>query len=64
MNKVHHHTHQLRPNDIKNIEINLPNLETQKKIGKFLSDIENKIKINNKINDNLDVNRLSRLVRL
>ncbi|EIE39874.1 Type I restriction-modification system DNA methylase [Mycoplasmopsis canis PG 14] len=54
----------ITPNDIKNIEINLPNSETQKKIGKFLSDIENKIKINNKINDNLDVNHISRLVRL
>lgn len=44
----------ITPNDVKNIEINLPNIEVQRKIGKFLSDIERKIKTNSKINDNLE----------
>ncbi|WP_341490412.1 restriction endonuclease subunit S [Mesomycoplasma ovipneumoniae] len=44
----------ITPNDVKNIEINLPNIEVQRKIGKFLSDIEWKIKTNSKINDNLE----------
>ncbi|AIA29318.1 Type I restriction modification system specificity subunit HsdS [Mycoplasmopsis californica] len=44
----------ITPNDVKNIEINLPNIEIQRKIGKFLSDIESKIKTNCMINDNLE----------
>ena len=39
--------------DIRKLEINLPDLEIQKKIGKLLSVIEDKIETNNEINDNL-----------
>ena len=38
---------------VQNIEIDLPDLDTQIKIGSILSDIDDKIAINNKINDNL-----------
>ncbi|MSN96983.1 restriction endonuclease subunit S [Campylobacter sp. FMV-PI01] len=44
----------ITPNDIKNIDINLPQIDIQRKVGKILSNIENKIKLNNKINDNLE----------
>ena len=41
-------------NEIYNLEINIPNNEfIQKKISKILSDIDNKIELNNKINNNL-----------
>ncbi|MGV2393337.1 UNVERIFIED_CONTAM: restriction endonuclease subunit S [Campylobacter lari] len=40
-------------NDIKNLKIKLPDLNTQKKISNILFKIEQKIKLNNKINDNL-----------
>ena len=38
---------------IKKLEINLPPLNIQKKIAKILSDIDERIELNNKINDNL-----------
>ena len=38
---------------IKDIDVYLPSLETQKKVGKILNDIESKIKANNAVNDNL-----------
>ena len=38
---------------IKKLEINLPSLNIQKKIAKILSDIDERIELNNKINDNL-----------
>ena len=38
---------------IKDIDVYLPTLETQKKVGQILNDIENKIQANNRINDNL-----------
>lgn len=42
-------------NEIYNLEINIPNNEfIQKKISKILSDIDNKIESNNKINNNLE----------
>ena len=43
-------------NEIYNLEINIPNNEfIQKKISKILSDIDNKIELNNKINNNLEI---------
>ena len=39
--------------DIRKLEIRLPDLEVQKKIGRLLSTIEDKIETNNEINDNL-----------
>lgn len=39
--------------DIRKLEISLPDLEVQKKIGRLLSTIEDKIETNNEINDNL-----------
>tara|TARA_R110002049_G_scaffold12931_1_gene57178 strand:- start:14319 stop:15644 length:1326 start_codon:yes stop_codon:yes gene_type:complete len=44
----------LNSNDIKNFEIYLPNLDSQKKIAKILSDLDAKIEINNKINQELE----------
>ena len=38
---------------IKNLQINLPPLEIQKKIGNFLKNIDDKIELNTKINNNL-----------
>lgn len=42
-------------NDINNLEINLPPLETQKKIASILSVLDDKIELNNKINENLEM---------
>lgn len=39
---------------VKNIEINVPPLETQQKIAKVLSAIDDKIELNNSINNNLE----------
>ena len=39
--------------NIQNLEINIPDLETQKKIAKILSSIDDKIELNQKINENL-----------
>jgi len=45
----------LNSNDIKEFEIRLPNeLSTQQKIAKVLSDLDNKIELNNKINAELE----------
>ncbi len=41
-------------NDVlKSLELQLPPLEIQRKIGKILSQIDKKIKLNNKINNNI-----------
>lgn len=37
-----------------NIPLRLPNIKTQQKIAKILSDLDAKIELNNKINDNLE----------
>nr|WP_315161069.1 restriction endonuclease subunit S [uncultured Flavobacterium sp.] len=39
---------------IKNIEFELPLLSIQEKVGKIIFDLDAKIKLNNKINDNLE----------
>ncbi|MCF6319393.1 MAG: restriction endonuclease subunit S [Proteobacteria bacterium] len=44
----------LNSNDIKNFEISLPDLETQTQIAKVLSDLDAKIELNNKINQQLE----------
>lgn len=44
----------LNSQDIKNFEISLPSLSTQKKIAKVLSDLDVKIEVNNKINQELE----------
>lgn len=38
---------------VKNIEIDLPSIDEQRRIGKLLKLLDDKITINNKINDNL-----------
>ncbi|MBU3207893.1 restriction endonuclease subunit S [Clostridium algidicarnis] len=43
----------INPSQIKNINIKVPNITEQKAIAKILSDLDEKIEINNKINDNL-----------
>lgn len=46
--------HPLMTQDIlNNIEVDLPNYDIQKKIGILLSRLDNKIKLNNEINNNL-----------
>lgn len=40
--------------DFKNITIDIPSLETQQKIAKILSAIDDKIELNNSINNNLE----------
>lgn len=44
----------IKPNDIANLSINLPPLATQQKIATILSSLDDKIELNNKINDNLE----------
>ena len=44
----------LNKNDFSKIKILIPEIGIQKKITKILSDIDNKIELNNKINDNLE----------
>ncbi|WP_302538323.1 restriction endonuclease subunit S [Clostridium saudiense] len=44
----------INPNQIKNISINLPPLDEQKAIAKVLSDLDEKIETNNKINKKLE----------
>ena len=39
---------------IENLELSVPPLQIQKKIGSFLSEIDKKIAVNNQINDNLE----------
>ncbi len=44
----------IKPSDIADISINLPPLATQQKIAQILSSLDDKIELNNKINDNLE----------
>lgn len=44
----------LNKTDFSNIIINLPNISTQKQIAKVLSDLDTKIEVNNKINQELE----------
>lgn len=44
----------IKPSNIKNREILLPPLETQQKIASILSSIDDKIELNNSINNNLE----------
>ena len=44
----------IRPDDLKNLEIDLPPLEVQKQIGNFLYSLDQKISINKKINATLE----------
>ncbi|MDB8803602.1 restriction endonuclease subunit S [Romboutsia sp. 1001216sp1] len=44
----------IKPSDIGNLEIDLPPIEEQKAIAKILSDIDDKIETNNKINKRLE----------
>ena len=44
----------LKTDIVKNFDINLPPLETQKKIAEILSSLDDKIELNNKINANLE----------
>lgn len=43
----------IKSSDLAGVEINLPDLETQKKIAKILSSLDDKIELNNAINQNL-----------
>ncbi|WP_332834909.1 restriction endonuclease subunit S [Clostridium perfringens] len=45
---------QITFNELKNLSLNLPSLEEQKAIAKILSDLDEKIEVNNKINKNLE----------
>ena len=45
--------HHTSPNRILDIDIELPSIDVQNKVIKILENIDNKIKLNNKINDNL-----------
>ena len=44
----------ISPTDVYDVEVFVPDLETQKRIGKCLYNIERKINSNSKINDNLE----------
>lgn len=44
----------ISPSQIKNLSINLPDLETQSRIAFILSSIDNKIELNNQINQTLE----------
>ncbi|WP_455544418.1 restriction endonuclease subunit S [Intestinibacter sp.] len=44
----------IKPSDIGSLQIELPSLEEQKAIAKVLSDLDEKIEINNKINKKLE----------
>lgn len=44
----------LKPSDIKNMEILLPNIQIQRKVVSILSSIDRKISCNKKINNNLE----------
>ena len=43
----------IKPSDIENLEVNIPDLETQEKIASVLISIDDKIRINTSINKNL-----------
>ena len=45
----------IKPSDIGNLEIALPDLATQKKIARILQNFDEKISVNEKINDNLSI---------
>lgn len=45
---------QITYNELSKIEINLPPLDEQKRIADVLSALDNKIEVNNKINENLE----------
>ena len=49
----------IKPSDIEDIELDLPELETQKKIGSTLRMLDRKIALNEEINDNLQQQLLS-----
>jgi type I restriction enzyme S subunit len=44
----------IKPSDIGEIEIDLPEIENQKKVAKILLSLDEKIELNNKINSELD----------
>ncbi len=44
----------ISPVDVYDVEVFVPDIEIQRKIGKCLYDIERKVNTNNKINDNLE----------
>ena len=44
---------QITFEELKNIQVNIPNINNQIKIAYFIESIEDKIKLNNQINDNL-----------
>ena len=44
---------RIDPDNLLNIEINLPKMSIQKQIGKTLSVLDHKIELNKQINDNL-----------
>ena len=43
----------ISPDDIYDVEVFLPDINTQKSIGKYLYDIERKVNLNHTVNDNL-----------
>ena len=45
---------RVQTNVVQNLEIDLPDLDTQRKIGSLLRGLDDKIAINTKINDNLE----------
>ena len=49
----------IKPSDIEDIELDLPELETQKKIGSTLRMLDRKIALNEEINDNLQQQAMS-----
>lgn len=46
--------HHTSPDRIRDVEIDLPDIETQKKVAGFLSALDDKIELNNRINENLE----------
>ncbi|MGE9896406.1 restriction endonuclease subunit S [Anaerovoracaceae bacterium SGI.195] len=44
----------ISPDDIYDVEVFVPDINTQKSIGKYLYDIEQKVNLNHAINDNLE----------
>ena len=49
----------INPSDIGDLRLSFPNFDVQKKIADTLSDIDNKITLNNQLNDNLPNNLLN-----
>ena len=53
------------PDKIKDCTVWIPSLDVQKRIGRILTDIDNKIAINRQINDNLPMlDRSSAMARV